>query len=266
MTTKKAHKLSLLIPVYNEERNIQKFCETLVEVPWGLPCEMIFVDDCSKDHSPQLIQEFIDQNMERLRTKNIEILFEQLPKNAGKGSAIQKAIDLCSGTIAIVQDADFEYDPNEIPQLVNAIVEEKADIVYGSRFKKNALQVHRTYHYFVNRFLTLLSNLLSGLYLTDMETCYKACRTEILKNLVLHSPRFGFEVEFTAHVARLRVRILEYPISYYPRNYLQGKKISWKDGVAALWHILYFNWIVKKEERFTDELPERYRVSGSEWL
>jgi glycosyltransferase involved in cell wall biosynthesis len=258
--------LSLLIPVYNEERNIQKLCENLTAVPWGLRCQMVFVDDCSKDRSVELITKFKAENEELLRSKDIEMIIERLPKNSGKGTAVQRAIELCTGTIAIVQDADFEYDPREIPQLVDPIVEGKADIVFGSRFKKNALQVHRTYHYFINRLLTLLSNLLSGLYLTDMETCYKACRTDIIKNLVLHSPRFGFEVEFTSHVARLRARVLEFPISYYPRNYLQGKKISWKDGIAALWHIVYFNWVMKKQDRFKAQLPERYRMTGYDWL
>jgi glycosyltransferase involved in cell wall biosynthesis len=258
--------LSLLIPVYNEERNIQKLCETLTSVNWDLPCQMVFVDDCSRDRSVDLIQKFKDENTELLRSKNIEMIVDRLPINSGKGSAVQRAINLCTGTIAIVQDADFEYDPHEIPQLINPIIDGKADIVYGSRFKKNALQVHRTYHYFINRFLTFFSNLLSGLYLTDMETCYKACRTDIMKNLILHSPRFGFEVEFTAHVARLRARILEFPISYYPRNYMEGKKISWKDGVAALWHIIYFNWSMKRQERFKTQMPEHYRMSGFDWL
>ena len=133
----------------------------------------------------------------------------------------------------------------------------EADVVYGSRFKKNAPQVHRTYHYFVNRFLTLLSNFFSGIYLTDMETCYKVFRAEIVKSMQLKSLRFGIEVEFTAYLGKIRTRIYELPISYFPRTRLQGKKIGWKDGVAALKHLIYFNFFVSGEDAFKN-LPTRY--------
>lgn len=258
--------LSLLIPIYNEERNIEKFCENLSQINWTIPCEWIFVDDFSKDRSYELLNTWLEKNKSTLSQKQVSFKVEKQPKNFGKGAAVHRAIELASGTISIVQDADFEYDPREIPMLIQPIVERKADVVYGSRFKKSGLQVHRTYHYFINRFLTLMSNLLSGLYLTDMETCYKACKSDIFKNLKLHSPRFGFEVEVTSHLARLRVRVLEIPVNYFPRNYMEGKKISWKDGVAAVWHILYFNVFMKESERFSKTLPEHYRVSGANWL
>jgi len=258
--------LSLLIPIYNEERNIEKFCENLLNISWTVPCEWIFVDDFSRDKSYEILVSWLSKNQTRLSEKQISYKTERQPQNFGKGAAVHRAIELAAGQISIVQDADFEYDPREIPMLIHPILEGKADVVYGSRFKKSGTQVHRTYHYFINRLLTLLSNLLSGLYLTDMETCYKACRSEIIKNLVLHSPRFGFEVEVTSHLARLRVRVHEIPVNYFPRNYMEGKKISWKDGVAALWHILYFNLFIKDSDRFTSQLPEKYRTSGPNWL
>lgn len=255
--------LSLLIPVYNEEANITTLLDRLISVDWGMPCQLVLVDDCSKDNSFAIINDWIKKNPS---LKGIEILAVRQEKNAGKGAAIHRAIQLAKNSICIVQDADFEYDPSEIPMIIEPIKNGKADVVYGSRFKKNAIQVHRTFHYFVNRLLTLLSNLLSGLYFTDMETCYKAIRTEILKNLVLTTPRFGFEVEVTAHLARLKARFAEVPISYMPRNYLEGKKITWRDGVAALWHILRYNLFVSNKKRFKREMPEKYIAGGSLWL
>ena len=137
--------------------------------------------------------------------------------------------------------------------------------MFGSRFREGA-QVHRTYHYLVNRFLTMLSNLSSGLYLTDMETCYKFFRAEVIQNLNLESNRFGFEPEVTAKIARLKLRVLELPISYYPRNYMEGKKITWKDGVAALRHILYYNFALRDKDCFKEKLPKHFWVGGRPWL
>ena len=165
----------------------------------------------------------------------------------------------------MIQDADFEYDPLDIPSLLEPLLQDKADVVYGSRFKKNAMQVHRTYHYFVNRFLTVMSNLLSGIYLTDMETCYKIFRADLLKPMKLKSFRFGIEVELTAYLAKVRARIYELPISYFPRTRLQGKKINWKDGIAALWHLIRFNLMTSVGEAF-DHVPERYRTAPGEKL
>lgn len=159
-----------------------------------------------------------------------------------------------------MQDADFEYAPEDLVELVNAILLNRADIVYGSRYRKNSPNVHRTFHYAVNRLLTLTSNLLSGLYLSDMETCYKVFRAEILKPITLECNRFGFEPEITAKIAKLKVRVHEDPIQYFPRNYLEGKKISWKDGVAAVWFMLKFN-LRGQNETSLRNVPEKYRTS-----
>ena len=255
--------LSLLIPVYNEEANIVALLDRLASVNWGMDCQFVLVDDCSKDNSFAVINKWISDHPS---LKGIEVTTVKLENNAGKGSAIHRAITLAKNSICIVQDADFEYDPFEIPMIIEPIKNNKADVVYGSRFKKNAIQVHRTFHYFVNRLLTLMSNLLSGLYFTDMETCYKAIRTDILKNLILTTPRFGFEVEVTAHLARLKARFAEVPISYTPRNYLEGKKITWRDGIAALWHIVRFNLLVSNQKRFSREMPAKYLSNSAQWL
>lgn len=250
--------LSLLVPFYNEEDNLTSLLENVVAVPWSWPIELVLVDDCSKDKSWDLLQSWLLEKKEELNSRSISVSLFRHEINRGKGIAIQKAISLASGAVLIVQDADGEYSPSEIPSLVKPILENKADVVFGSRFRQNVSQAHRTYHYLVNRLLTLLSNLASGLHLTDMETCYKAFRRDIIKNIILKSERFGFEPEVTAHLARLKIVVWELPISYYPRSYLEGKKITWKDGIAALWHILYFNWLCPKNERFLATMPKKF--------
>lgn len=266
MSSNTQPKVSLLIPVYNEAGHMEEWLNSLIKVDMPTPTEWVMVDDCSKDNSLEIAQNWKSQKARDLELRGVSFVIYKQEKNAGKGAAVQKAIELATGQTLIVQDADFEYDPNEVPTLLQPIFEGKADVVYGSRFKKNAPQVHRTFHYFVNRFLTLMSNLCSGIYLTDMETCYKAFRAEILKNMNLQSKRFGFEPEVTAHLGKLKVKILEFPISYFPRTYLEGKKISWKDGVAAIRHILYFNFIQNDKERFKPAMPKKYIPSGRQWL
>lgn len=258
--------LSLLIPVYNEASHLEDWLNALLKVDMPTPIEWVLVDDCSKDGSLAIAQNWKTARAKDLELRGVQFTIHKQEQNGGKGTAIQRAIQIAAGQVLIVQDADFEYDPNEVAQLVKPITDGRADVVYGSRFKKNAPQVHRTFHYFVNRFLTLLSNLCSGIYLTDMETCYKAFRAEILKNINLQSRRFGFEPEITAHLGKLKVKILEFPISYFPRTYLEGKKISWKDGVAAMWHIIYFNFIKKDSERFKSSMPKKYVPTGRQWL
>lgn len=251
-------KLSLLIPFYNEEESLPHLLQVLLKVQWTTPVELVFVNDCSKDHSASVLRNWLLKNSAELDTRGMTYQFHEHAVNQGKGTGIHTAIQHATGTVMIVQDADTEYDPNEIPSLIQPILDKKADVVYGSRYRKNGGQTHRTYHFLINQLLTFLSNLFSGLYLTDMETCYKAFRHDIIKNICLKSRRFGFEPEVTAHLARLKVRVWEIPINYFPRSFLEGKKITWKDGVAALWHILYFNLIFPNKHRFRPQLPQKY--------
>ena len=187
--------LSIVIPVYNEERQLETVIHHLMKSPCPLKREWIFIDDCSTDQSLSILK--------RLQSQYQYTLLEQRP-NQGKGAAVIRGFQAATGDLIMIQDADFEYDPDDVPPLLQPLIQGKADVVYGSRFKKNAVQVHRTYHYFVNRFLTVLSNLLSGIYLTDMETCYKVFRAELLKPMNLTSQRFGIEVELTAYIGKTR--------------------------------------------------------------
>jgi glycosyltransferase involved in cell wall biosynthesis len=242
-------KVTLVIPIYNELDHLETFLAQVDRASFGIPKELVFVDDCSTDGSRELLERYpFKSEIQRIRHDT----------NHGKGTALQAGIAAATGTIICIQDADNEYDLEDLARLIVPIVNEKADVVYGSRFRGSTHTVHRTFHYLANRFLTLLSNLFSGLYLTDMETCYKVFRADLIKNFRLESRRFGFEPEVTAKIARLRLRVLEYPISYYPRARIDGKKISWRDGVAAVWHIIRFNLFVPNADCFTEELPARY--------
>lgn len=246
-------RLSVVVPVYNEARHLAKVIEWLMASPCPIEREWIFVDDCSKDESLSILKALAPRHGYRI--------IEQNP-NQGKGAAVIRGIREATGELIMIQDADFEYDPLDVPGLLTPLLEDRADVVYGSRFRANTQQVHRTYHYFVNRFLTILSNLLSGIYLTDMETCYKLFRADLLKAMNLTSRRFGIEVELTAHLAKTRARIFELPISYNPRTRLQGKKINWKDGFAALAHLVRFNLLISSEQAFS-ALPPRYQPQDS---
>lgn len=242
-------KLSVIVPVFNEAPQLAFFIEQLLSTPCPVEREFIFVDDGSQDNSYEVLTQF---------SRKYPLRLIKIANNLGKGAAIQQALLEATGDIVMIQDADFEYDPNDVPTLLEPLLEDRADVVYGSRFKKSVAQVHRTYHYFVNRFLTFLSNLFSGVYLTDMETCYKLFRGELIKSMNLTSKRFGIEIELTAYTAKTSARIYELPISYRPRTRLQGKKVRWSDGVAALYHLVHYNFVRSFAQSFTD-LPQKYR-------
>lgn len=249
--------ISLVIPVYNEGEHLIDFLQIIDELVLPLEKELVIVNDRSTDSSGEILKSY--------KFKSKVQLFDQ-PYNQGKGAAIRKGFELATGDLIVVQDADFEYDPTELPLLLEPLIKGKADVVYGSRFKKTGQQVHRTFHYLGNRVLTMISNLLSGLYVSDMETCYKLFRADVIKNIKLESDRFGFEPEVTAKLAKLKLRVLEIPISYHPRNYMEGKKITWKDGLAALWHMINFNLFKAGSQNYREGLPERYIPKGGNWL
>ena len=256
MAAQPAPTLSLIIPVYNEASHLETWCERLLARDFGVSVEHVFVDDCSTDGSADILQRFSGDPRVRL--------FRQ-DTNQGKGAAVRRGIQESRGEIVLMQDADYEYSLDDVPAVIGPILRDQADIVFGSRYK-NSQTVHRTFHYVINRVLTLMSNVASGLYLTDMETCYKAFRGEIIRGITIASPRFGFEPEITAKVATLKARVAEVPIQYFPRNYLEGKKIKWTDGVAALWHITRFNVDSKSTQRATEGVPAKYRVEKKQWL
>ena len=249
-------KLSLVIPVFNEIQHLQQWLEVFYRQDFGVPTEYVFVDDFSTDGSRELLRQYPHPATARI--------IEQAT-NSGKGAALRTGFAATTGDVVLVQDADFEYSFSDIPAVIGPILRDEADVVFGSRYKSSQT-VHRTFHYAVNRLLTLGSNVMSGLYLTDMETCYKAFRGDIIRGIDIESPRFGFEPEITAKVAALKVRVAEVPIRYFPRNYIEGKKIKWTDGVAAMWHVAHFNLDRARRDRALTKVPSRYRVRGGQWL
>ena len=223
--------LSVIIPCYNEINTIEEVIKRVNQSSVRSK-QIIIIDDFSTDGTREFLNKIDD--------KEITILFNE--RNYGKGASIAKGIKLATGLISIIQDADLEYDPNEYEKIINPILLDKADVVFGSRFQ--GASPHRVvyfWHRVGNGFLTLLSNVLTDINLTDMETCYKAFRTEILKSINIKEKRFGFEPEITAKVARMKCRIYEVGISYFGRTYEEGKKIGWKDGLRAIWCILKYN-------------------------
>jgi len=243
-------KLSIIIPVYNEEKTLNVLYEQINKVPFLVDLEIIYVDDYSVDNSRTIIKQLADKDT------RIKMIFKEL--NEGKGSAVKDGIDNASGDILVVQDADLEYDPFQLPQLIKLIIDNKADVVYGSRFSAVSSQVVRYFHYLGNQTLTVFSNLLSDIRLTDMETCYKCFKADIIKNIVIESKRFGFEPEITAKIAKLSIRIHELPISYNQRSYAEGKKIGVFDGIEALWLIIKYNLLCRKKSYIKKSMPLKY--------
>jgi len=225
-------KVSVVIPVYNEIDTIEEILARVDKVP--IKKEIIVIDDLSIDGTRERLKKIVADK------ENVKVIYHN--RNKGKGAALRTGFASVTGDIVIIQDADLEYDPNEYPKLLEPISDGRADVVYGSRFIGGPHRVLFFWHYVGNKLLTLISNALTNLNLTDMETCYKIFKRQILKDINLKSNRFGFEPEFTAKISKKRLRIYEVPISYSGRTYSEGKKITWKDGFVALCLIFWYRF------------------------
>ena len=235
--------LSVIIPAFNEENTIISLLNKVINVQLeNVEKELIIVNDCSTDKTKELLEDYVG----KYQKENIKVIHQL--RNQGKGAALHKGIEIATGNFIIIQDADYEYDPKEYKYLLKPILEGRADVVYGSRFMGgNPHRILFFWHTIGNKFLTLLSNLFTNLNLTDMETCYKVFRREIIQRLMLKEKRFGFEPEVTAKLSKVKgIRIYEVGISYYGRTYIEGKKINWKDGFKTLWCILKYNMFPTK--------------------
>jgi glycosyltransferase involved in cell wall biosynthesis len=229
--------LSIVVPAFNEEATLARVVEKLIHVPYLF--EIVIVDDCSSDRTLEIARQ--------LAAKYPQVRALTHQRNRGKTDALRTGFAETKGNIVIVQDADLEYDPSEMKDVIQPIVEGVADVVFGSRFLiRKTARVLYFYHYIANKSLTFFSNLLTNINLSDVETGYKAFRGEIIRNMVITSKGFGFEIEVTAKVAKLGCAIFEVPISYYGRTYEQGKKIGMTDGIAAVWYIVRYNWLTSR--------------------
>lgn len=225
-------KLSIIIPCFNEKETIEKLIDAVIKSPVSSK-EIIVVDDCSTDGTREILKNKIENKIDR-------VIYHD--KNKGKGAAIRTGISSATGDIVIIQDADLEYDPKEYPNLIKPIIEGSADVVYGSRFiRGQSHKVVNFWHRFGNWILTTISNIFTNIHLSDMETCYKAFKRNIIQSINIEEDRFGFEPEITAKIAKLKLRIYEVGISYEGRTYSQGKKINWKDGIRTIYCIIKYN-------------------------
>lgn len=228
-------KLSVVIPVYNERDTVAEIAARVESADVGLEKEIVFVDDCSTDGTRDVLAGMEEH-------PGWQFIYQQV--NRGKGAALRRGFQAATGDLVLVQDADLEYDPQEYVGLLQPILDGHADVVYGSRFLGGG--PHRVvyyWHYLGNRLLTTLSNMMTGINLTDMEVCYKVFKKEVLEDIEIQEERFGFEPEITAKVAKAKWRIYEVPISYYGRSYAEGKKIGWRDGMRALWCIIKYRFV-----------------------
>lgn len=241
MTEHPKIKVSILIPVFNERATVEHAIARVRELP--VEVEIVCVDDCSSDGTRDLLTQL------KASGAIDELVLHE--KNRGKGAAVRSALSRATGDVVVIQDADLEYDPMDILKLLGPVADGRADAVFGSRFRGEVSRVLYYWHSLGNWGLTTLSNMLTNLNVSDMETCYKLVRTDLMKSLPLTSDRFGFEPELTARLAQSRARIYEVPISYSGRTYAEGKKIRWTDGVAALWHIIKFNLFSEKAPRYS---------------
>jgi len=249
------NKLSIIMPAYNEEATIDSVVRAVIE--HNDVHQLIIINDASNDQTPEIVQSLVDE------FPCVEAIHH--PHNSGKTAALKTGFSAITGDIAVIQDADLEYDPEEIPSLIEPILKGKADIVYGSRFRvRKAGRVMYFYHYIANTIITLLSNVFTNLNMTDVETCYKAFKAPILKNMTITSKGFGVEIEMTAKIAKLpNIRIYEVPISYYGRSYEEGKKIHMSDGFWALFYVFQYNCFCSVDKSFSVEYQEIVKQLGT---